>query len=257
MQKNLMNFYSSGILPYHFIDKGIAFLFERKSDDYVPPFFNNSLGLLGGNRGNTEDKSPEEVLERELKEEFHILEEGKESLNELIGQGILQEEEHAPRILNYDKGTIEDIKRMPSVLLEGKVYTESYFVRFFPPLGGIEKEVKGIESVFTKKLSHEEYLFIAGLLKKTNGRITTDNLKFGGKTLFASLEEINDNRYKFSWCIDQIIRDLLKKGKIPVPPGYPIAIRSLDGIEIESIPTTENPRFREFENMGLTYERSK
>lgn len=252
MEKDL-NFCSAGIFPYYFSkDEKITFLFERKSGDYIPPFFNNSIGPLGGNMGNSKDKSPEEVLERELKEEFHVLYEDEESLNELIGQEILQEH-HVSYKLDYDEKIIEDIKRMPSVLLEGKAYAGSYLVRFFPPLAGIKKEIKGIESTFIKELSQEEYFFVDNLLKKTGGRITTDNLKFGGKTLFVSLDDINENKYKFSWNCGQTISDLLKKGKVPMPGKYPLAIRTLENIQIEPIPTTTNPTFKEFESMGLIY----
>ena len=250
-----LNFQCSGILPYYPSgNKRITFLFEMKSEDYVPPFFNNSLCFLGGNRGNKKDKSPEAVLERELNEEFHILDEDEEeSLNDLIGQEVLKNQQGSPHTLNYDEKTIEDIRRIPSVLLEEKIYAESYLVTFFPPFGGIKRKVKGIESIFVKELSSEEYLFVDNLLKKTDGRVTTDNLKFGGKTLFASLEELNDNRYKFAWDCGQMVTDILKREKVPIPLRYPIAIKSLDGVEIKPIHTTENPTFEEFEHMGYKY----
>ncbi len=255
MEKNL-KFHSAGIFPYAFPkDKKITFLFEMKSEDYIPPFFNNGLGFLGGNR-DAKDESPERTLERELNEEFHIIcEDEEESLNELLGEEVLQER-HIPFNMNYDKKTIEDIKRVPSILLERKIYVGSYLATFSPPLAGIKREIRGIESIFIKELSQEEYLFVNTLLKKTEGKITTDNLKFGGKTLFASLDDINENKYKFSWDCGYIINDILKKGKVPIPQGGHIAIRSLEDIRIEPIHTSKNPTFKEFEFMGLTYKES-
>lgn len=255
-----MKFYGAGILPYYLPD--ITFLFEMRSEDYIVPFFNNSLSLFGGNRTHV-DKSPEEVLERELREEFHIIEEEEEeSLNNILGQSVLQEKDVAYTLLDPKEEIIKEIRKIPSILLDKMVYAGSYTNTFSPPLAGLEKKITGIDSVFLKELSNQDYFFLIDLLKKTGGKITTDNLKFGGKTLFASLDEINDNKYKFSWGYDQIVRDLLKKGKISIPSRYPLAIRSLDNIEIKLIHTNSTsriadsryPTFKEFESMGYIYE---
>ena len=71
-----MNYFSSQILPYYLDGNNLRILFERKSDCYVPPFFNNSLGLLGGNdERDGREKCFRDILERELNEEFFVVDE--------------------------------------------------------------------------------------------------------------------------------------------------------------------------------------
>ena len=65
---------------------GNEFLFNRYDDNYIP-VFRNSLHLIGGNH-NTEDISPLGLLERELDEEFSIVQESgpEDDMERVLGK---------------------------------------------------------------------------------------------------------------------------------------------------------------------------
>ncbi len=70
-----LNHHSASILPYHLdLEDRLNFVLERKSPDYKKPFFDNALNFFGGNweKGKYNEKSPEETVSREIKEEFWI-----------------------------------------------------------------------------------------------------------------------------------------------------------------------------------------
>lgn len=263
MVKKLEQF-SVEIFPYYISkEEGPIFFLEMKSDDYFTPYFNNSLNPFGGNWKNTGEKYVHEILEEELKEEFHIIEEYEDNMNNLFHNKLVEHQQYGKEKRLIQKENItEEIKKIPSILLEGNKYIGSYTFTFFPPL--LKEELTAGASVFIKNLSDEEYKFINEILISCDNLVTTDNFKYkGSKTLFASLGDINENKYRFAWGWEHPLIYLLEQNKLPLADNIPLKIKILNNIKVEPIEekslikkigSANGPTFRSFERLGYKFD---
>jgi len=203
-----LNHHSAAVLPYYVEGDTIHFLLERKDPGYKPPYFDNGLNFLGGNRQDV-DTSPKELATREVQEEFRKRKEGEESLNKLLGQQFTDEsQEEAPQ--SYDEATTERIKGVIPRVLDSMRYQGSYIISVHPP---ITKDVLRYgATVFTKELSGEEFGYLSNLVRDLDGKLTPDNIKYDSSTVVTSLDEINRDNMKFAWGYDHILNGLASKG---------------------------------------------
>ncbi len=256
----ILNHHAASLLAYYVDpEKGLHFILEQKDPDYKAPFFDNGLNFIGGNwkKGVNDDKSPEELVRREIKEEFWDKYEAPESLNELLGEKFLKREPEV--IVKYDYDSVQRIKSVGKILEDGTSYTTDYIVKIHPP---ITKDVLtyGL-TAFTNKLSKEEFETIETVIDEFDGKLITDNLKWGSKIVSVSLDEINGingNTKKFAWGYGHILNNLIKSY---INPGSVGVIRPLNLIKVKKIKypieaeTTESgcPTFNDFESIGYEY----
>jgi len=251
-----INHHSSAVLPYHLDRDGkLHFVLEQKDPNYKRPFFDNGLNFLGGNwkKGKQIDVSPEETLGREIKEEFWQSYEAPESLNALLGQGFLETE---PQVCaHYDQVSVNRLKSVSQLLQKGIKHVADYTITVREPIADLVYN----STIFSRKLDEEELFEIKLLLNYFNGRLTTDNLKWGSKTTLVSLDEINEKGIKFSWGYDNIVNDLLERGALPKQNQgviRPLKLISLEGIEYPAKAErtkSGNPTYNGFEDMGFVY----
>ena len=249
----ILNHHAASLLAYYVDqEKGLHFILEQKDPDYKPPFFDNGLNLIGGNwkKGVNKDKSPEELVHREIEEEFWMIEEPQEYLNELLGEKFLKREVKGGG--KYDDKFLQRIKSVGEILEDGASYTTNYIVNISPPI------TKGVLTygltVFTNKLSAEEFKTIETVINDFKGKLITDNLKYDSKIVSVSLDEINKQNKKFAWGYGHILTDLIKSDIDTSSTGV---IRPLNLIKINKIeyPIKGNkcPTFNDFERRGYEY----
>ena len=256
-KSNILNHHAASLLSYYVDpEKGLHFILEQKDPDYKPPFFDNGLNFIGGNwkKGFNIDKSPEELAHREINEEFWDKYEAPESLNELLGEKFLKREPGV--IVKYNNESVQRIKSVGKILDEGASYTTDYIVKIYPP---ITKNVLtyGL-TAFTKKLSKEEFETIETVIDEFDGKLITDNLKWGSKIVSVSLDEINKQNKEFAWGYGIILNDLIKSDIDTSSTGV---IRPLNLIKVKKIKYPAEaertksgcPTFNGFESIGYEY----
>ncbi len=210
-----VNHHSAGVLPFFVHPKdGLTFILEQKDAKYKAPFFDNGLNFAGGNRekGVHDDFSPEDTARREISEEFWKAYEAPESLNDLLGEKFIASEPDV--VKKYDSGSIARIKQVVPVFLDGMKHAADYLMTVHPPI--TRDPLKYGSTIFTKQLSEGEFGSLVDLIVEFDGKLTTDNLKWGSKIVAVSLKEINAKNLKFSWGYCQVMNDLLISGKLPV-----------------------------------------
>ena len=184
MGKIKLNHHSAVVLPYFINEKGQpVYIFERKSPEFKKPFFDGGLNFLGGNwqKGVNKDKSPRGLLYRELNEEFWNIEEPEESLNDLLGQ-IFVDESSKPLKMKYsDEEYLKEIQEVGNFFKENPDYVQTSVLSVMPPLTNFPLVLAN--SVFSKELSPSQVKKFKSLLDKFNGKLTTDNLQWGGETV--------------------------------------------------------------------------
>lgn len=253
-EKISINFHASSVLPY-FIDNfgKIFFVLEQKDSNYIHPYFNNALNFIGGNfqKGINKDISPEETLDRELKEEFWVIEEEDESLNTILGEDSENNNKLNNDVLNnetYDPIEITRINEIAEILIKEKQNFSCYLISTNPPL--TQKPLTYLSSPFLRKLSESEFKTMKNLIKFFNGKLTPDNLKWGSKIIIISLDEIVSKKPIFSWTYDQILKHLIKNYfKI----DEEISIKNHDLINIKKQINDPPKTYYDFEKQGFIY----
>lgn len=227
-----LNHHAGVVLPYHLDAEGtLHFILEQKDPGYKAPFFDNALNFLGGNwqKGVHDDKTPDEVAIREVEEEFWVRHEPAESLNELLGQDFLQ---HEPEVLGrYNLQTAQRIQQAGRMLTEDIQYADSYLVDISPPI--CDPKLSYGLSVFTCPLSEEEFGTIEDLLTHFDGKLTTDNLRWGSRIVSISLPEINQDNRKFSWAYDKVMNSMFENGLLPAQPVG--VLRELSLVDVKPV----------------------
>jgi hypothetical protein len=250
-----LNHHSAAVIPFFLGDKGdIHFVFEQKDPAYKKPFFDGALNGEGGNfeKGVHTDKSPEMTLMREVREEFWDAYEAPESLNALLGQEFLTRE---PQVaVKYDDKSVKRLKGAMILLTERMKYSESYIMTVQPPI--TKTELKYGSSIFVKQLSKEERSELEAMIKDFDGKLTTDNLKWGSKIGIFSLKDINEKNMKFSWGYCGVINMLLRREYLPRQPMG--VIRPLNLVQMESMSTTVDflvkPGVPSYESFEMAHE---
>ncbi len=255
----VFNHHSAGLLPYFVHPKGgLTFILEQKDPKYKSPFFDSGLNFEGGNceKGLHPDKNPKETLVREVSEEFWAQYEAPESLNTLLGQEFITREPDV--VKKYDERNVRRIQQAVPLLTEGMEYVISYRVSVNPPI--TKTPLQYASSIFAKQLSEGEFSQLEAMIKEFDGRLTTDNLKWGGRIVAVSLSEINNKNMKFSWGYDHIVNDMLPRLKIlRQPHGVLRTMSDLVKIEVmqylESIriPFDTGPTYEDTEKSGYQY----
>ena len=263
MKANLKT-HAGVVLPYH-VDgnRDLHFVFERKDPGFKIPFFDNGLNFLGGNYqkgGKYTDASPEDTAVREIREEFGILEEDiDESYEKLTGQSF----ESWQRTQQTSENLRLDItKRFGNILSNDLKYVGADFIAsIHSPL--VKTDFQYAIAVFLRSLSQEEFGFISSNIADLEGRVTTDNLKWGSRTEVIPYSRINQTPEKFSWGYDQIMNYLIERSLLPLASGSLPVIRPLSRSFLEVNPMEYSsdiertakgvPTFRGFEQEGYNY----
>ena len=260
----ILNHHAASLLSYYIDPKGVLhFILEQKDPDYKPPFFDKGLNFIGGNwqKGVNDDASPEELVQREIEEEFWKKYEAPESLNELLGQEFLKREPEI--IVKYDYESVQRIKSVGKILGDGASYTKDYIVKIYPP---ITKDVLtyGL-TAFTNQLSKGEFETIETIIDEFDGKLITDNIKWGSKIVSVTLDEINGNNKKFAWGYGHILNDLISS-ELNKTTGVIKSVGVIRPLKRELIKvkkinypigaeTTESgcPTFKGLESIGFVY----
>ncbi len=213
----IFNHHSASVLPYHVDAQGtLRFVTEQKDPQFKEPFFNAGHIFQGGNfeKGIHFDKSPLETLEREVREEYWLAFEDPRSLNDLHGQEFMTREPNLAA--KYEAKSIARIKRAVPILLNDVKHANDYSVTVNPPI--VKAPQTYGATVFVKELSTAEFGELEALIKEFDGRLTTDNLKWGSRISINSVRDLNSRNEKFAWGYDKIINDLLKRHRLPQQP---------------------------------------
>jgi len=257
-----LNHHSAVVLPYYFNEEGKpVFIFEKKSPKFKKPFFDNGLNFLGGNwqKGQHEDKSSLELISREINEEFWILSESEESYNVLLNQQFVKDEQEKLKIV-YNQSHLRKMQEIGNFLKQGLKYCKTYIVTVESP--PMKKRVKYANTVFSRELFLDETKKMTSLIADYGGKLTTDNLQWGGATVARSLEEINNQGSKFVWGYCLELNDLImnrfvpgddKTGVIRTIGDRFIKISSLASILGVEEKALADYSFADFERAGIEY----
>lgn len=231
------------ILPFYRKNGDLYFLLEQKDPKFRQPYFENGLNFLGGNWIKDKDNSPLDILAREISEEFYLTSEPEESLNALLGQEFLKDEnKRALVVASHTPEKLSRVQQLGGSLLTQVSYAMSFVVTVRPPISKNDDLNYGA-SIFLKELSENEFNGLEKLLKEFDGKISTDNLKFGGKTVLVSLDDINTNNRKFSWGYDHIVNSLADNGYLPSHKDgvlRPLKLVSVDKLDTSRVKKDAN-----------------
>jgi len=259
-----LNHHSAAVLPVHVdLEGAVHLLLEEKDKDYKAPFFDMGLNFLGGNweKGVNTDESPRMLILRELVEEFWGLFEPTESLNNLLGEDFLKREPEVAA--KYDYASVQKIKQITDIIIADMRLAGNYIMRVQPPI--TKEELAYGSTIFTAGLNAEKFKAIEAILREFDGKITTDNLKWGSRIVAITLKEINQNNRKFSWGYCNIVNELMKVGYSFLQPGV---IRPLNLIKVNQIEYApeegsaeakieHGPTFADLEKSGYAYREKK
>ncbi len=204
-----LNHHSAVVVPFvRTAQGGLNLLFEQKDSRFNPPYFDNGLCFIGGNwqRNKHRDLTAVDTLKREVSEEYWLITEESESLHQLIGENLTREisEDCSP----YPERQLAKIRHAARTLLKSPMHAADLVVKISPPIVN-EDLVYGL-TVFTNELEEAEYENWRRLLEEFNGKVTTDNLRWGSLITDKSLAEIlTDNRQKFAYGYDHVLNYLL------------------------------------------------
>ncbi len=267
MEKSIiLNHHAASLLSYYVDpEKGLHFILEQKDPGYKPPYFDKGLNFIGGNwkKGVNKDKSPKELVRREIEEEFWRRDEPIEYLNELLGEKFLKTEVIKEKAkYEGDDKPLQRINLVGKILEDGAIYTTDYIVKI-PPRITKNTLTYGL-TAFINKLSKEEFETIETIINDYNGELTTDNKNHKSKIVSVTLDEINGingNTKKFAWGYGLILNDLIKSYINPSSIGV---IRPINLIKVKKIKypaeaeTTESgcPTFKGLESIGFVYKTS-
>lgn len=256
-RKTILNHHSASVLPYHLDLEGkLHLILEKKDADYRPHYFNNGFSFIGGNwrKGVDEDRSPEDVVLRELDEEFWQRYEAPESLNEILGEQFLKRE--PLKCVKYDQESVQRIRPFRDILGQNLVHTSDYIIRVEPP--ATENRLVYASSIFTRELSEDEFKDIKNILEEFSGTVTTDNLMWGSSIVSVSLCDINKHNSKFAWGYDRVLNDIIGKQIPGQKEGVARTLNYVDAKRIEYPGEAErtesgSPTFKGFQDLGYKY----
>jgi hypothetical protein len=246
----LLNHHSAAVLPYCIKNGTHYFIFEQKDSKYKIPYFNRGFNFLGGNwkKGIDRDNGPQEVVEREIREEFFACGQRAENLNSLLGQNFIQHIQN-----DYENNLpLSDVREVSKILSRNLEHVLDLIVTVKPPI--TKSPLVYGSSIFLRKLDQDGFDFISNLLMKCNGKITTDNLEYGSSTIIKTLDEINDENSKFSWGYDKVLNYLMPCLDSPLR-----VIRTLDLVDIRLLDNSLEAKsskiqsFADVENAGYSY----
>ncbi len=259
-----LNHHSSQIYPYyqHSLNELILIL-EQKDAGFMPQAgFQSGENALGGNYDpskNSEDLSPVDTLDRELREEFWMSEEPADSLAELLGANIAGTEGSVKTNLP-DKATIHKIRAMGELLRSGPEYVGSVKTNF--PDDFLKKGRPALnvgQSLFTKRLTHGEFIFIQELIGDLNGKLTPDNYRFGSRVSIISPQEIDGTNIRSAYGNHLVLYWLFNHGKLhgkkPTQPAGPITVETLDYSLITDLTPSGCPTYAGIINIGYSFEK--
>jgi len=204
MEPKKLTHHRVNTIPY-FIhpEKGLVFLFERKDPEFKPPFQERGLNGIGGNFfGDMNHLSPQETIDIEIKEEFWLSQEGRESYGD-ITNGAFEDTSKEGYVIQPTKERVGIARKIGGIILSPK-YSFTAVETYQPPFS--KNVSSNAVTVFTQKLSEEEAVYINKSLKENNFVMRTDDHKYEGtQTRMISLGKINGEKGyspKFSWAFD-------------------------------------------------------
>ncbi len=254
----LLNHHSGSVIPYCEIGREVFLIFEQKSPDFNPPWFDNGLCLLGGNwqKGTFKDTSPDETLKRELEEELWGRYEAPEDLTKLLGQQIV---ERKPRVTErYGPKDIQKIREVAEIILGESRRVDDCIVHMFPP--AYKRDLVQGASFFVAPLSEGQFRTIESILQEYEGVLTTDNLRFDGKTAITTMDKINKTAHKFAYGNDNVMNHLIDIEAVPIKTRVKRTIGDL--VQVTSMNYSGKakmravgkfPTYAEFERLGFEY----
>ncbi len=254
-RKLKINHHSVSIIPYHIdLENNLHFILEQKDSNYKAPYFNNGLNFIGGNwqKGVHSEKSPKETLEREINEEFWNQYEAPESLNDILREEFLKTRYEI--MAKYNIQSIEQIKVIGQILLDEAQHLDDYMITVPPPI--MNDELIYLSSIFSKKLSLDEFQTINEVLNEFEGVVTTDNLKWNSKVVSVSLDDINSQGMKFAWGYDKIINQL-KSHIPPIKEGIIMPSELINIEKINPLQKIESSTYQMYERKGMQYVANK
>jgi len=251
----LLNHHTAAIIPYIRKGNDITFLFEEKDLAFKAPFFDSGLNGIGGHSFFSDtEPSPYQTVIRELREEFCQTEEAPEKVDLGLSQtdvtgletAIAERRTGLAVATEVLVGSLERARRFDTIKT------------FSPPV--MKEQLSHGHSDYLVELRPEEASEIVRSLQRYEGVVSPENLKFGGKVGFYSLNDINRQNRKFAYGYDHQLNLWVAAGLLPgVEQGV---LRTIDSRLVDVTPAPycrgNVPRemtFKEMEMAGLTYRR--
>jgi hypothetical protein len=210
-----LHYHTGVILPFHNTGEITWFLHEVKDPEFRGGLYGDGRNFLGGNflKGVNTDSSPSDVAVREVQEEFWCKFEAPESLDQLLG--ARDPDDHTDLVdFPYDPSLLSKVQHVGSMLTEGLVYAGDYIATHSGPVVPKGDVIHGL-TVFLRQLDETEFLLIKNALDDTNGRITTDNVRWNSSVVFDSVERMNAGDNIYSWGYGRFTNELLASGVLP------------------------------------------
>ncbi|MDD9954376.1 MAG: hypothetical protein OXR66_08650 [Candidatus Woesearchaeota archaeon] len=246
-----LNHHAATILPWY----EDRFLLERKGPD--PAFyFENALNIFGGSATNEQHRaelqtSPRVTAIREVGEETYLqiaTEEG--GYTREFGYEVMEDSRAAwtapPEVSAQMQHDAEKLGRILIGDPEKITYAGSFVARIDPPAMKRRPIQVGF-SIYTRPLDTREFEHIQDILTRRNGKVTTDNVKYDGRTEFVARTDMQHER--FAWGYDHMLSMLHEDGH---PKG--VRIRNLEtAVAALRMETAGEPTYNDIRALGFTY----
>jgi len=212
-----LGWHASNLFAYHIDDKAgeVTYFLDQKDPKFKVPYFNSGLNAPGGNyvKGRHDFHSPDELLRREIAEEFYAVHEEDEGL----GFAFKGDPKKEGSKESHSGVNMERISRVVPMLLNGVRYVGSVVTQYnFPTLRLVEPAAS--TSLYAKELSADEYQVLSALVDEFRGGLSTDALKWGGANRFVPTKDFPTS--KFAYDAGHKFLELFNRGLLPRPEGH-------------------------------------
>lgn len=187
-------------------------LVSRYDETYPTKCFRGSVNLIGGNH-EKEDKSPLEILLREINQELssdqRYINDKEASLKSIIGEWMPPQE-----IKSF--ASEEDIYSIKNEIISNIVPYKDYFCNF-PSFEKIDKW-GSLASVFISKIKQD--IFELARKNINDGK----SIKNEGLAVICSLEDLEEGRTLCAWAAPCFLSDYRA---VAIPNPYNVKIKSI------------------------------
>ncbi|NOR84805.1 hypothetical protein GQ473_01695 [archaeon] len=253
-----INHQSVAVLPYYVDETGDVYIFgEIKDENFYSEPYRNAFTFIGGNfkcGGSFKDDSPETTYFRILFDETGAKEEniknesvGKDTYSTILNDSSIEID------TGYKLKPIKDMEEIGQILIDNPQYVADYLVHV-DDNEVVYNPIDYLSRIYTKQLSKEEFVKFQNIINDNDGALTSDNKKYGSKTVCYKISDMNKFEIPFSWGYDLTLNMLIASGHIP--SGENINDITLIGsVSVEDVTSklSDCLTYKEFENAGYRY----
>lgn len=191
-------------------EKGNVFLFNKYNFSYPFKIYRGRINFMGGGKDRG-DFSPEELVKREISEEFSIKED--KSYDEALLENLRGEKYSLPKIEKF--ASEDEINYVKKEILENMVSYQDFFVEFKNFVFNDYQPRKAIFSVFYSKVSDNFFNVVEKNIKEGKNLVNDGFLKI------VKLEDILSRKILGAWITGLVLEKHLRTD-IPNPEGTKI-----------------------------------